>query len=387
MPYAATEPHTRPRVAYFANQFAEARGHGLNRYSHELFNALRADDRADIVPVAGWSSLDHAALCSLRARTGLRLTGLGRRGTSLLWTFADRPTLERCVGQDIDVVHAVSLGYPIATRKPLVVTIHDLGPLTQPEFFANTRPWVMERSLKQTVTQADAIVCVSRSTANEVLDYCGSHIEDRVRVVTEGVSREFFDEVATDSAWQELRLPPGTPFILSAGSISPRKNIVGLLDAFDRASSEIPHHLVIVGGVGWSADEVKRRLEDPTFKDRVHLPGFVSNEILRALYRAAAVYVHPSLYEGFGLPVLEAMASGTPVIASNRTSLPEVAGDAGRMTDTANTEAFASAILAVCQSEELQHEMIEKGLAQSKRFTWDDCADAMAHIYAEVAGR
>ena len=181
-----------PNVAYFANQFADQKGHGLARYARELFDSLRELNGPNVIPVAGWSSLAPDALERRMAETGLRLTGLGRRGTSLMWTFLDWPTIEARLNAPVDVVHAVSLGYPVATRKPYVVTIHDLGPLTHPEFFRNTRPWVMQRSLDQAVHKADVIVCVSETTANEVREYVGPAIEGRLRVVLEGVSERFF---------------------------------------------------------------------------------------------------------------------------------------------------------------------------------------------------
>ena len=373
------------RVAYFANQFADATGHGLARYARELFDALRDAPDCTITPVAGWSSLSDAGLRRLMSESGLTLTGLGRRGTSLLWTFAGLPTLESRIGGNVDVVHAVSLGYPIATRRPLVVTIHDLGPITHPEFFANTRPWVMRKSLSQAVRHAHTIVCVSEATAEEVREVAGPSVEDRVRVVLEGVSPRFF-EPADPGALKGLALPPrGTPFILSAGKISPRKNIQGLLKAMSIARERIPHHLVVVGGTGWDDDAVRRTLTESGIGDRVHFLDFVSDEALRALYHAADLYVHPSLYEGFGLPVLEAMASGTPVLASDRSSLPEVVGDAGRLVDATDARRMADDLAEICGSPELRARLSSLGRRRAATFTWDKAAEAMREIYAAAA--
>ncbi|MCB4458429.1 glycosyltransferase family 4 protein [Leisingera sp. McT4-56] len=392
MQFEATRPAagaaasaSAPNVAYFANQFADRAGHGLARYARELFTALRGLNGPNIIPVAGWSSLPPDAFAQRAAETGLRLTGLGRRGTSLLWTFLDWPPIETRLELPVDVVHAVSLGYPVATRKPLAVTIHDLGPLTHPEYFRNTRPWVMQRSLDQAVRKADVIVCVSQTTADEVRSYVGPAIEGRLRVVPEGVSEAFF-EPADMSLLQALPgVPGGVPIILSAGHISPRKNIQGLLRAFALAKGEIPHHLVLVGGLGWDHEELQQELVSPGLKERVHLAGFVSDAELRALYQAADLYVHPSLYEGFGLPVLEAMASGTPVLASNRSSLPEVAGSAGRLTDTTVPEVFAADLAGICLSRPARDQMAAAGLAHARRYRWADCARAMEQIYAELA--
>lgn len=372
------------RVACFANQFGDARGHGLARYARELLDALRAFGGPSVVPVAGWTSLDDRDFAARQRETGLQLTGLGRRGTSMLWTFLDRPTLESRLDVPIDVVHAVSLGYPIATRKPLVVTIHDLGPLTHPEFFRNTRPWVMQRSLDQAVRQAEVIVCVSQSTADEVREVAGPSVEDRLRVVVEGVSERFF-EASDPGLLQRFGFPDGTPFILSAGMASPRKNLDGLLRAMASAADQIPHHLVLVGGSGWDEDDISKAMQAPSLDGRVHRTGYVTDDELRALYQAADLYVHPSLYEGFGLPILEAMASGTAVVSSDRTSLPEVVGTAGRLCDAADPDALAEAIVDVCTSEDLKRQMVEKGRANAAAFRWSDCASAMAAVYAEAA--
>jgi len=382
---AATDPAAPLGVACFANQFGDAQGHGLARYARELAEALRQIDDLRIVPVAGWSSLAPEALAERHGDIGLETTGLGRRGTSLLWTFLDRPTLESRISVPVDVVHAVSLGYPVATRKPFVVTIHDLGPLTQPHFFRNTRPWVMQRSLKQVVRKADAIVCVSQSTADEVRDYVGPAVDGRLRVVLEGVSEAFFD--APDPALlASLDLPAqGTPFILSAGAISPRKNVEGLLRAMIRLAREIPHHLVLVGGAGWDGGPIEAALADRALRGRVHSVGYVSDDQLRALYHAAELYVHPSLYEGFGLPVLEAMASGTPVLASDSTSLPEVVGQAGRLTDASDPDALARAIAEICGSPEGRAAMADRGRAHAATFRWSARARQMRDVYHDVA--
>jgi glycosyltransferase involved in cell wall biosynthesis len=374
----------RPRVAYFSNQFADREGHGLARYSRELFHALRDLDGPTVVPVSGWSSMPPAALEKLKRESGLRLTGLGRRGTSLLWTFLDRPSIESQVNIPVDVVHAVALGYPVATRRPLVVTIHDLGPLTHPEFFRNTRPWVMQRSLDQAVRKAEVIVCVSHSTADEVRSHVGSAVDGRLRVVHEGVSEAFFRPPLSETL-SRFSLPKDVPYILSAGALSPRKNLVGLLKALVHVVDDIPHNLLLVGGSGWDAEEFHSVLGDARIRGRVRRLGFVSDDELRALYAGAAVYVHPSLYEGFGLTVLEAMASGAPVIASNLSSLPEVSGSAARLSDTTDHQSLAKDILEVCTSEETQSRMREAGLRRARAFSWDACARSMAEIYAAVS--
>lgn len=149
---------------------------------------------------------------------------------------------------------------------------------------------------------------------------------------------------------------------------------------------DIPHHLVLVGGAGWENETVLRDLGDARLSARTHLLGYVTDEQLRALYAAATVYVHPSLYEGFGLTLLEAMAADCPVITSNVYSLPEVAGDAGLLVDPTDAEAIAAAIGKVCGDDAFRADMIEKGRERVARFRWHDCAESMRTVYAETLG-
>lgn len=377
-------------VAYFSNQFADKHGHGLARYSRELFAALGKTGRnLTISPVAAWSSISQEGLRRLQRETNLKLVPTGRTMTPLLWTFLDVPTIESWLPQPIDLVHLVALGYPVATRKPLVVTVHDLGPLTHPEYFRNTRSWVMQRSLAQAVKQADAIICVSLSTASELVTYAGDHVSDRISVIPEGVSSVFFDI----EEQKGCRMPENietlrcskVPFILSTGKISPRKNVQGILRAMSKLVDTIPHHLVLVGGEGWNMMEIFAELRNPKVAQRTHFAGYVTDEQLRALYARASVYVHPSLYEGFGLTVLESMAAGCPVITSNVYSLPEVAGDAAVLVDPEDSEALANAIETLCTNEHAVNNLRAKGRSRAEHFRWSRCAEQVYQVYATVS--
>lgn len=372
-------------VALFSNQFPDPAGHGLKRYARELFHELARLDGLAVTPVAAWSGMAPGDLARLQHQTGLRLVPLGRRLTPLAWSFLDAAPLERWLPGRTDLVHATALGYPVATRRPFVVTIHDLGPLTHPQFFRNTRPWVMARALAQAVRQAAAVICVSQSTAEEVRAHVGPAIEGRLHVVREGVAARFFD--APDPACMAgLPLPPdGAPFLLAAGRISPRKNIQGILAALALLARELPHHLVLTGASGWDMEVLAPALADPGLQGRVHFLGHVTDAQLRALYACAAVYLHPSLYEGFGLTVLEAMAAGAPVITSDRSSLPEVAGSAGRLVDPEDPVALAGAIREICADPALAERMSAAGRQHAAGFRWDDCARAVRDIYLEVA--
>lgn len=375
------------RVAYFSNQFADLEGHGLARYSRQLYGALTQNcNDIEIQPVAAWSSMGKDDLHSLKLRTGLKILPWGRRLTPLCWAYLNRPKIESWLNDPIDIVHAVALGYPIATQKPYVVTIHDIGPLTHPEFFTNTKPWVMQKSMVQAVDCAAAIICVSKSTANEVQTYLGKDLDRRIHVVYEGVDEKFFNPVSYDFIDNKPGFPAkGVPYILTTGKMSPRKNLPRIIRALKLLKDTISFDLVFVGAKGWEMKEIYSELKGSGMSSRVHFPGYVTDKELRCLYTHAHAYVHPSLYEGFGLTVLEAMAMGCPVVTSNTFSLPEVAGDAAILVNPKSTEDIAQGILQVCDDENGRKKLIEKGKLRAKTFTWKKCAENISAVYRQVA--
>ena len=175
------------------------------------------------------------------------------------------------------------------------------------------------------------------------------------------------------------------PFVLTLGTLQPRKNHRRLLDAFALLRHEgIDAHLVIGGGAGWLAAPFFKSLEDSQLQEFVHLPGYIADEDLPALYSAATVFAFPSLYEGFGLPVLEAMACATPVVTSNLSSLPEVAGDAALLVDPRDTEAIGQAIRRVFEDSRLRQELVRKGLEQASRFGWQKAARRLLGLYRQL---
>lgn len=262
-----------------------------------------------------------------------------------------------------------------------------LYPLTHPEYFQNKPTWIMNSALDQMLKKADSIVCVSQATADDLSFYAGKKIKkDRIHIVGEGVS-PFFQKKATDEDLIGVSgLPPeGIPFLLVTGQISPRKNVEGVLKVLMKIKDIIPHHLVLVGGIGWDAEEVLRLIKDPLIAHRVHMIGYVSDEELRALYQKATAYIHPSLFEGFGLTVLEAMSAGCPVITSNRYSLPEVAGKAALLVDPEDVDEMTNAVLSICTDADKASELTSLGKVQVKKYSWANIAREMASLYKAIA--
>ncbi len=373
------------KLAYFSNQFADREGHGLARYARELYRALVLQpDAPGITPVAAWSSLDKEQLARLQSETGLEILPWGQKLTPLSWTLFNRPALEHWVA-DIDLVHCVALGYPVPSDKPYVVTVHDIGPLTHPEFFTRKGTWIMRRSLDHAIRNADRFICVSDSTANELNQFAGGGLDDRIEVIHEGLSREFM-ETNGDCEVPEVAalIDRGVPYILSTGKISPRKNIARTVEALARVADSIPHHLFLAGGSGWSTSGIREQLANSGIADRVHFLGYVSDSQLKYLYHHASAYLHPSLYEGFGLTLLEAMACGCPVITSSVYSLPEVAGDAALLVDPYSVDEIAQAIVGVCTDEKLAGGLSVRGKQRASEFSWGKCAELVIKVYKSV---
>lgn len=376
-------------VGYFSNHFAARGGHGVARYSRSLFRALKQQvDAPNIWPLATWSNLPAGEYQRLVETTGLQTRSWGRRLTPLAWTYLNWPPVERWSREPLELIHLLAVNFPIATRLPLVTTVHDIGPLTHPQFFAAAPIWLFKRCLKAMVRQADVIVCVSQATADELETYLQRHwkqsVRSRVQVVHEGVEADWFEPVTEAELVDPPQLPEA-PFLLTVGKLSPRKNVQGVLRALEQLADQIPHHLVAVGGSGWDDEEIRRQIESSRIAERVHLLGYVPDETLRWIYRGAAAYLHPSLFEGFGLTVLEAMACGCPVITSNVFSLPEVVGEAAVKVDPSSDSEIAAAILQVCTNSALSEQLRREGVSHARGFGWDRCAQQVRSIYDQLA--
>jgi glycosyltransferase involved in cell wall biosynthesis len=174
------------------------------------------------------------------------------------------------------------------------------------------------------------------------------------------------------------------PYILSVGVLQPRKNLPRLVEAYGRIAKEIPQHLVLVGKEGWAFEALRRRVAQSGVASRIHFTGYVADADLPPLYAAADLFVYPSLYEGFGLPPLEAMACGTPVVTSNTTSLPEVVGSAAVTVEPTDTAALAAAVAEVLSSTEKRAELIERGFARVRQFSWERTARETVGVYESL---
>jgi glycosyltransferase involved in cell wall biosynthesis len=258
-----------------------------------------------------------------------------------------------------------------------LVTIHDLSFLRYPEGAEPSLRRYLSAAVPRSVDQADLILADSESTRRDVVELLGTP-PSKVEVLYPGLD-EAFQPVEDAGALTEVRelYSLGRPFLLTVGTLEPRKNTVTLLEAYATLIREkdFEHQLVIGGGLGWRYEGIFSRVTELSLEDRISFLNYVPEEHLPALYTLADVFVFPSLYEGFGLPPLEAMACGTPVVASDTSSLPEVIGDAGLMVPAQDTGALAEAIKRTLEDSDL---------SRVTRFSWQASGERLIGIYRRL---
>jgi glycosyltransferase involved in cell wall biosynthesis len=294
------------------------------------------------------------------------------------WSRLGRPPVERFVGP-LDVFHFSDWMYPPQRAGLRATTIHDLVPLRFPD-------WVKPATLRMhgpkyvhAARTCDRIFVNSKFTAREVVELLGV-TGDRVVVAHPGIDPRF----RPDGEAANL----GTPYVLAVGTLEPRKNLPRLVRAFRAAvgQASLPHELVLAGATGWQQDPLANELAAEG-AGRVHVPGRVASNELDALYRGADAVVYPSLYEGFGLPVLEALAYGKPTLSSSTSAIPEVAGDAALLVDPEDEDALAAGLVRILSDEALRADLIEKGPARAASFSWAATARATLDAYRDAMDR
>lgn len=289
-----------------------------------------------------------------------------RRGVRILWEQLAWPWLVQ--QHQIDLLHSMAFVLPAWLPAPAVVTVYDLSFMHYPESFPPLQRWYLQRQTAQACRRARRVITISESARQDVHRFFGvplAHID----VVTPGVDPMYrpLSPKEIQGFRQAHHLPPR--FVLHVGTLQPRKNIPLLLAAF--AQLPLPDvHLVLVGGKGWLYEEIFAQVAALDLQERVHFAGYVPDEALPLWYNAADLLAFPSLYEGFGMPVVEAMACGTPVVAANTSSVPEAAGEAGLLFDPHNAAELTERMTAVLQNGVLAATMHDKGLAQARQFSW-----------------
>ena len=275
--------------------------------------------------------------------------------------------------------HILPLAMPRTTKA--VLTVHDLVHFVFPKTMKRVNFLINKLIIPPSVHRADTIVTISNWTMSEVRRFLAP--QNKLMEVTHlGVADHFFPR-NLDAARERVKKEFGLPehFLLTVGTFEPRKNVEGTFRAFTKIAERIPHHLAIVGQRGWKNKRVINEIESSRFRNRIHLLGFVSDDLLPDVYSAADVFIYPSLYEGFGFPPIEAMACGVPVVCSNVSSIPEIVGDAALLVDPYDPDEFATSIMAVIEKPSLRYELIGRGLHRASSFSWSNTARQMLEIF------
>jgi glycosyltransferase involved in cell wall biosynthesis len=270
------------------------------------------------------------------------------------------------------------------------VTVHDLSFLRLPQKFPRAKRLYLTRLCQASVNRARHVIAVSRQTADDLVRFFGTAAA-RITVIHNGVDRAFSPDNPADI--EAFRAGRGLPsrYFLYVGTLEPRKNLPTLIRAFAhwRASGDPEAHqvkLVLAGAQGWFYAEIFRLVSELGLQDRVLFPGFVPDAELPQWYRAAEAFVYPSLFEGFGLPVLEAMACGTPVLCSRIGSLTEIVGEAALTVPPMAETEWMAAMALLARQPQLRQELGRRGLAQAQRFSWEATALATLEVYQAVHG-
>lgn len=346
---------------------------GSGTYVRELTSALAALREVDVVGLAARHR--HELPDGGRLAVPLRSSRWPRPALYESWSRVRRPRAESTTGP-VDVVHATTWALP-GHRAPLVVTVHDLAFLREPAHFTPRGNLFFRRALDQVIAEAAVVVVPSRATGEDL----GQQGLDpsRVHLVPHGVRAD----AVSPREVVELRARFGIAerYVLWCGTLEPRKNLPRLVESYGRARrSGLDADLVLVGPQGWGAarHDVERALSALP-DDVVHLTGPLSAHELQVAYRGASAFAFPSLWEGFGMPVLEAMAHGTPVLTSAGTSMAEFAAGAGALVDPLDVEAMADGLLAVTSAQAPDRAAVA---AAAARFTWSDAAAGHVRAYA-----
>jgi glycosyltransferase involved in cell wall biosynthesis len=397
---ASSLDHNTIRLSYDATA-VPANPVGAGRYTIDLARNLASNPDVDMKV---WCRVgDDGRLSSeIGSSKGFIAKSPRSRIARLAWEQALLPRL--LDGLDVDVHHAPHYTMPERAKTPVVVTVHDLTFFEHPEWHERSKVLVFRRAIKVAAEKAAVIVCVSNATADRLKEHADP--KGPVVVVPHGVDRTKFHPIgssahadrtsdAADTAARDLqqdnenlaRLGVRQPYVLFVGTLEPRKAVPDLVRAFDLVASENRDlALVIAGGRGWGGDAVDAAVSEARHGDRIKLTGYVSDDAVPALMRNAAVVAYPAIEEGFGLPALEALSCGTPLVTTVGTTMAEVAGDAAQLVKARDVEALANAIELAARRDSSIESLVEKGLLIAAAHTWEASARGHIEAYRLAAG-
>ncbi len=365
---------------------ALTQGGGIGRYTRELVRALAKSDYDNVYIL--FSAKQPARLpvpdpLPVGPNVEHRMAPLSEQWLYRLWYRLHAPVPVQWFTGQIDLFHSPDFVLPsVQGNIPTLLTVHDLSFVHFPETFPEALVKYLNQVVPRSVRKATQVLADSQATRDDLVQIWNVPFE-KISVLYSGVSRKFQpinDKKRLRGVRTKYRLED-RPYILSVGTVQPRKNLEMLLDAFKPVADSSPHNLVIAGAKGWFHDRIVEKVSSLELNQRIRFLGFVDDDDLPALYSEATLFVFPSIYEGFGLPLLEAMACGVPVITSNASSLPEVVGDAAIQLPPLEPILWTKAMLDLLTNGTKRAQYVAAGFLQSRQYSWDRAAGQLSSIY------
>ena len=363
---------------------------GISRYVRCLYTEMQKLSDTSVTYFTGPAAssemplqAESEAWCKTREMLWMLPDHLVTTLRVLHWRYFENRLRRCCQSQPFDVYHETSF-FPAALKDvPVVYTMYDLSLIKHRSEHPRERLWFFDHFFNRRLPYASHILTISEYVRNEIIDEIGlpPHLVTSIPLAPDPTfyprEKPQVGEVLRRHGWPE-------EYILFVGTLEPRKNLSLLIKALTIADTKIP--LILAGWQGWGDKKWMQIISDQELQRRIFFTGYVDEETLACLYTGASAFVFPSLYEGFGLPILEAMACGCPVICSNAASMPEVAGKAAFLIDPTDAEALAYALDSVLTDSTLRQSMIQQGIERAKQFSWKETAVKTLEIFQQVAG-
>lgn len=358
------------------------RGTGIGTYTYQLINNINQIDFLNdyLLFLPENSKLEE------NLRANFKVNNIPNNFCENFWEEVKVPNI--LTDECIDIYHVPQNGVGLCSKItcPSTITLHDIIPLRMPETVSDRYLRIFNEEMPDIISSTSGIITVSEFSKEDIAKEF-NYPKDKI-FVTHLAAEDIYRPLNKTNAKKYIKSTYGIEddFILYVGGFSPRKNILGLIEAFSLLNNKYskPLKLVIIGKHGLSYEKYKKRVEELNINSYVMFPGFIPLEDMPVFYNASSVFVYPSFYEGFGLPPLEAMACGTPVIASSLTSIPEVVSDAALLVDPLNVESLKSKIELLLQDKNLSSSLINRGLVHSSKFSWKKTAYDTIDAYNSI---
>ncbi len=362
-------------------------GGGIGRYTRGLITTLAQLDQNNDYTLIFTPDAPRAGLQLFQQHINFshKTYPLAERWMTIGWHRLYLPFPAEWFSGPLELFHSPNFILPPTRQAKTLLTVHDLSFIRHPQGAVDKlRRW-LEKVVPRSLNRADHVLADSESTKQDLLDIYKLPLE-KITVVGAGVEARFqpiSEAMILEAVRQRYHLPPLEKFVLGVGTLEPRKNFTGLIKAFEQSPVHETHHLVIAGGKGWLYDDIFAAAETSPVAERIHLIGFVADDDLPALYTLADIFAFPSHYEGFGIPVIEAMACGVPVVCANNSSLPEVAGQAALQVVATDSMALADTLQRLAVDIPLRQKSISQGFLQAKKFNWPAAAQRLLNVYQQ----